>query len=583
MSFSAPQLVHKLVHTDGTHLCRRGGVYYYRRRLPGPTSGEIGLSLRTRKFLEAEYLSEALDRRFATAYRPNMTPRDLTPILREHLQDLVRWGEQQLEARGLQTAAAGDPAEDPLDLELDTLDRAISDAQEAVARRDYRSVKDTARRMMESHALPEEQFAALASGLLRVRHEALETFRRSLLGEYPPIGVTPAVTEVASAPTEKAGPLLSEALEALFAAMRNKPQPWEPNTIRKAETTFRLFLEFTGDKPVNEYKRSDCHAFYRALAQLPKTYGKSPKDRGRTMREMIEAAKGLEVPRLASKSIKGHSSPLGALFEHYKDPDRDNWSNPAYGFDFEKVGAASVPREMWEGEPLRTLFKAPVWTGCKSEGRRKERGDLIIQDHRYWLPILALYHGARLEELARLIRGEVQEERGVPFLWITDTDEAAGGAEVVRKGRVKTDAAKRRVPLHREVLRLGFLEYVEAAAPAPGDLLFPMLKPDPKNDNLRSGKFSQWFTAYRRAAGITREDLVFHSFRHGVATKLSNASIPDSTIIELIGHEGTTTLQTHYIKRGRIPLPTLVDAINRVQWPEVELEKPPLRLGRLEE
>ncbi|WP_367275574.1 DUF6538 domain-containing protein, partial [uncultured Nevskia sp.] len=50
MSFPHPQLVHKLVHKDASRLCRRGGVYYFRRRIPGPIGGEISLSLGTRKY-----------------------------------------------------------------------------------------------------------------------------------------------------------------------------------------------------------------------------------------------------------------------------------------------------------------------------------------------------------------------------------------------------------------------------------------------------------------------------------------------------------------------------------------------------
>ncbi|WP_295686984.1 site-specific integrase, partial [uncultured Nevskia sp.] len=490
--------------------------------------------------------------------------------------------EQHLESRGLgpyTSPTLND--EDPLDLEVEQIEHLISDVRELLARRDYRSVRESVTRLSEEHRIPVDQYGALASGLLRAKVEALETFRCSLLGDYPALGAATSVDTAPARQEEKPAPLLSEAQGQLITAMRAKPKPWVDNTVRKAETTFRLFREFLGDRPVNDYKRSDCHSFYRALALLPKHYGKGAKDRGVTMPQLIDAATGIEGPRLASKSIKGHSSPLGALFEHFRDPDKVNWSNPAYDFDFDRVGAASVARKMWEGEPLRRLFASPVWKGCKSEDRRKEPGDLVIQDHRYWMPILALYHGTRLEELARLIGGEVQEEGGISFLWITDSDEAAQGVTIMRKERVKTDAAVRRVPLHREVLRLGFLDYVAAVAPNPSDFLFPLLKPDPNNANLRSGKFSQWFTDYRRSVGINQEGFAFHSFRHGVATKLNAAGVPDATIIELIGHEGTTTLQTHYIKRGHIPLAALQEAINRIKWPEVVLEPPRAKSGQI--
>ena len=47
-----------------SHIARKRGVYYYRRRLPKPFSGEIAVSLHTKVFLEAEWLSRRLDSAF---------------------------------------------------------------------------------------------------------------------------------------------------------------------------------------------------------------------------------------------------------------------------------------------------------------------------------------------------------------------------------------------------------------------------------------------------------------------------------------------------------------------------------------
>ena len=47
-----------------SRITRKRGVYYYRRRLPKPSSGEIAVSLRTKVFPEAEWLSQRLDSAF---------------------------------------------------------------------------------------------------------------------------------------------------------------------------------------------------------------------------------------------------------------------------------------------------------------------------------------------------------------------------------------------------------------------------------------------------------------------------------------------------------------------------------------
>jgi hypothetical protein len=98
---------------------------------------------------------------------------------------------------------------------------------------------------------------------------------------------------------------------------------------------------------------------------------------------------------------------------------------------------------MWSGDELRRLFTSPVWTGSHPF-YRAERGDKIIRDALFWLPLLGLFHGNRLEEFAQLRREDVKEAEGAPYLRITDED-----------GRqLKNERSRRDVPLHPELIRL---------------------------------------------------------------------------------------------------------------------------------
>ena len=89
-----------------------------------------------------------------------------------------------------------------------------------------------------------------------------------------------------------------------------------------------------------------------------------------------------------------------------------------------------------------------MWTGCHPYFRARA-GDAIIRDARFWLPLLGIFHGNRLEELAHLRREDVRVVEGIPYLRITDED-----------GRQpKNEQSRRDVPLHPELIRLGFLDY----------------------------------------------------------------------------------------------------------------------------
>ena len=126
------------------------------------------------------------------------------------------------------------------------------------------------------------------------------------------------------------------------------------------------------------------------------------------------------------------------------------------------TGSEKKSRIPFSNEDLQTFFKSEVYTGHRPLGGGGEAA--------YWIPLLALYSGARLEELAQLRLQDVQEDKSLGwYLKITDTGEGAS---------LKTVSARRSVPIHSELHRFGFMQYVEALKCSPEDFIFPDLKPD---------------------------------------------------------------------------------------------------------
>lgn len=122
--------------------------------------------------------------------------------------------------------------------------------------------------------------------------------------------------------------------------------------------------------------------------------------------------------------------------------------------------------------------------------------------------------------------------------------------------------------VHPVVLQLGFVEYVEQTARAPDAPVFPLLRSGGP-DNKLGYYFTKWFSAYRREIGVYEKGMDYHSFRHGVTTKLYEAEVQEAFIDELTGHEGQGTSRKVYKKK--MPLPVLLRAISAVQWPEVQV------------
>jgi integrase len=72
-----------------------------------------------------------------------------------------------------------------------------------------------------------------------------------------------------------------------------------------------------------------------------------------------------------------------------------------------------------------------------------------------WAALIGLYTGARASEVGQLLTVDIFEEDGVPCLRISDEGEHQ---------KVKTDVSLRTIPIHPDLLALGFLDWVDHLA-----------------------------------------------------------------------------------------------------------------------
>ncbi len=563
----------------GSHIKRKRGVFFYRRRLPRPHQDEITLSLGTTSFWLAQALAKDLDDAFLRfLQRPPMNEFDIKKALREYLRAELKSLRQKHLATPRDKAIHALEVDMPYDThavreaDYNAIESRLRSLRRGLRERDLRGYGLVADDLSEGHVLTSEQRVEFALGLMKAQIQVLEQserwIRHGLIDEIKfdePASGTPSVERPPVEPENIAtGPKLSEALPT-FLDFMTKDQGWRGQTLAQNQATYRMFVECCGDRPVSQYERTDLTRFYDLLRGLPALYAKSKEWSALSLVEIIERTKGSDHPRLAMKTVKRHFSALGRLFAYLKRRGEYVRENPAHGFEFPSKGRARDKRKMWEGDKLRRLFSSPVWTGCRSETQRSKPGKLIIEDEKYWLPILGLFHGNRLEEFAQLVRSDVRCEEGIWFLDIND--------ELTKQ--LKNDQSKRRVPLHPRVEQAGFLDYVETTAPNPRDRLFPKLRPGGADGKL-GFSFTKWWTRYRKDIGVYEPGLDYHSFRGGVTTKLAAAHVSLDIRNELLGHEGSSVDERVYLKG--LPLRTLAEAIARIEWPEFALAKTTARL-----
>lgn len=304
---------------------------------------------------------------------------------------------------------------------------------------------------------------------------------------------------------------ISKLIEPYLATCGEGEKPKSSHTIGQDRRSLELFVEICGDRPMANYNRRDVTKFLATLRKLPTNHGKSPKDKDLSIEDLIARADTTNSPRISDKTVKRHWSALGQLFRYGADigettigAKRDMLDE--HGF---AMGNPQDDREVWSTDDLLALFASPVWNGCHPFFRSRP-GESIIRDAKFWLPLMAPYHGNRLEEFADLRRKDIVQVDGVVGINITDDHR-----------RLKTNRAKRLIPLHPELIRIGFLNYVNALPADPEGPVFPDLDPQGA-DKKRGPAFTKWFGEYRKETGIYKDDVAYHSFRHLARTRIAS-------------------------------------------------------------
>ncbi len=173
----------------------------------------------------------------------------------------------------------------------------------------------------------------------------------------------------------------------------------------------------------------------------------------------------------------------------------------------------------------------------------------------YWVPILALYTGARREELCGLLTADVQEDRGNVTLKLR-ANEVRG---------LKTKSSIRDVPLHKDVVALGFLDYFKVVREAQAPRLFPGL--------VNSDGLADWFIKHVQARigkSTIKQDL--HSFRHTLKTAARNAEMHPEMSDTITGHAPKGVAGKYGSPAGQ---QTLRRVLNRIKYRGVVLTPPP--------
>lgn len=527
-------------------LQRRGAVYWFRCKIPVVLIAhyrkrEIVKSLKTSDPQEAlkrvRQLSAQQDQEFERihaelavhkAQRHEVQEEDVSVISGLMVSHMLQADEEQ-RLHGM--------TEEEFKDKLDRDEQHTAEVKAALARGDRSLIAPMAEDFVHGvgYELPREDsdlYRRLLFSLLKSATKAREMMRRRDSGDVvdtperprPRHGGTWSVIEPAN---QHQGQQPAEgSLQALLSYWKGQGDAKKPKTLHEAELVIKALEGITSKVPPASVQKPHVVKLRDKLAE-----------------------------RNAPGTVKKKLGLLAAMFQVALDDDQFNLTrNPCDGVKIRGSRGETKQRAPFTIEDLQRIFTSPVFTeGHRTEGLKGEAA--------YWLPLLALLTGARLNELGQLRVEDVKESEGIHYLHIT----SLGEGQSLKKGAKNW----RRVPLHRELLRLGFLAYVADVRKAGHDRLFYKLEPD-SHGHLTGNWSKRWNDYLDDIVGIDDKRKDFHSFRHGFKSFSRLAGIPEDQHDALTGHANRTVARTYGSAEG-YPLVPLREAVDRLKFPGLDL------------
>jgi len=203
--------------------------------------------------------------------------------------------------------------------------------------------------------------------------------------------------------------IAAQAAREAGGTLRNAAAGWErqrarpPRTVHEFRRSIEMFIELHGDLRVAHVKRSHVRDFREALQDVPRLR------KGPLLKAPLPELKAWgrahpEAKKISEATINKQLSAVQAILVWANDnglvPEDIGWSDPS--------SKMRLPEEQSDREPfglveLQMIFSSTLFSSDKK--LRGSKGDAGI-----WLPLIALFTGARQAEIAGLSVADVQSD-----------------------------------------------------------------------------------------------------------------------------------------------------------------------------
>ncbi|WP_232440677.1 site-specific integrase [Burkholderia ubonensis] len=522
---------------------KKSGVYYLRRRIPSdvlscyPGKAEVTFSLRTKDYRsaverlrreEAKLTAEWEKKRERLAQigaRQQLHAIQRIDALTPEVIDAICTHFELASLAGDESRReAGNYTVEDIDEYKAGYAAANLDLKAAVAIGDMSQIRPLLEQFLDLYRydvnVPEADMRRLTLAYARAAIRTNEKLLNRYDGKDEP---TPNVV------SNRLTPMLSEVTQAYLTHYEklNKPE-----MLKKVRTVMPLLLNVVGNKPIGSLTQSDLLAFFDTVQCLPPRW----KDVCRQQNISPSALAERRVGEMSKQTFDGTYMAAMAPFLKYC---RGRWQDQGWPMTLTVEGIqylgsrrdAEFGQRHFELSELKRLFQ-----GAEMAAFARNASDA----HKFWLPHVGLFTGARINELCQLNpQHDIQKDEKSGFWFLNITHDSASHEDVEKS--VKTKSSKRRVPVHPQLMALGFLQYVDYVKKQGHALLFPGFPPSVGRAAPKAG---EWFGDFLRDIGLRDETpgarlVGMHAFRSTLLNQAMELGVVNAEAIT--GHTSNVT------------------------------------------
>jgi len=306
---------------------------------------------------------------------------------------------------------------------------------------------------------------------------------------------------------------------------------------------YDCFIEINGDIFADQLGTEHANHYIDVLRKLPPNRKKLKQFKHKSIDELL-AIEGSFTP-MSIQNVNKYIERIADAFRWLKQRKRiaENVLDGMKIKDKNKRKRANELRKRFSDHDISQIFSSTQYLHGTHD-----------RTFKHWLPLLGIYTGARLGELSQLRINDVYKHKSIWVIDINDEEDK----------KVKNVYSHRQIPVHKTLIKLGFIKYIEHLKLCYERelLLSTHLFPDVVIGRDGYGhNTSKRFITYLTQLGLKSEGLAFHSFRHTFADIMKQDMANPVITAELLGHEIDNETLGRYAKNYAIS--TMKKAIDK--------------------